>query len=62
MSGLKGLIILLVIPKPIVYAKPLENLIQQAVSTHPSVQSGQAHIEVSEAEIDTARWQFFPTA
>ncbi len=42
-------------------AEGLEQLIAEAVSTHPSVQSSLAQARAAQAGINSARWQFFPT-
>jgi len=44
-----------------VLATSLPELIIDAVNTHPVVRSRLAQVKSSEAGIDTARWQFYPT-
>jgi adhesin transport system outer membrane protein len=39
----------------------LETLIASAVQTHPAVQAQRAQQGAAEAEVEAARWQFFPT-
>ncbi len=42
-------------------AEGLEQLIAEAISTHPRVQSSLAQTRAAQAGINSARWQFFPT-
>ena len=42
-------------------AQTLEDLIRDALETHPSTQSQRALVASAEAGLESARWQFFPT-
>jgi adhesin transport system outer membrane protein len=54
---------LLVLPTLTLAATPLtlESLIAATLQTHPAVQAQRAQQGVAQAEVDAARWQFFPT-
>ena len=42
-------------------AQVLEQLIASALASHPSAQGQRALVESSQAGVDSARWQFYPT-
>ena len=44
-----------------VHAQALEQLIASALASHPSMQGQRALVRSSEAGLDSARWQFYPT-
>ena len=39
----------------------LERLVELAVTTHPSIQAKQFDIQSSQAQVDAAKWQYYPT-
>lgn len=39
----------------------MEQLVELAVTTHPSVQAKQFDIQSSQASVDAAKWQYYPT-
>jgi adhesin transport system outer membrane protein len=44
-----------------VQVNPLTELIKQALTSYPSVHSQEFMVSVAKAEVDGARWQYFPT-
>jgi adhesin transport system outer membrane protein len=53
----------LALPGCVLAAEPLalETLVAATLQTHPAVQAQRAQQDAAQAEVDAARWQFFPT-
>lgn len=61
-SGIRHLICLALLFPSLGRGGTLEDLIGSALSSYPSIQAQQAQERAAEAGVDSAKWQFYPTA
>lgn len=58
--GLMLYLALVSFPLPL-HAQPLEQLIASALASHPCAQGERARVDSAQSDLDSARWQFYPT-
>jgi outer membrane protein, adhesin transport system len=56
-----SLLVVLVLTPAYARAGVLAQLVQAAIQGHPSVLAGRAQAQASQAEVEVAKWQFYPT-